>query len=730
MHVRCEGDDDRGVASILKRQRRNSLLLESGGDHNNTNNNSSIGARRALCFGDDAGAEDAVLVETTTNNTMIDDSSDTSWTKEQRAIFEYVATPGDLIHVNALAGCGKTTAIALLCNKIMQRDPRSRILYLVFGNRAKEEARNSNMFPKGGMMIETTHSFARRQFFGTAYFMNCIPIEDYDIDEITRALGLEHEVHSQVVDHGTTKRSKLAKTIARYIRKTLAKFEQSKDHCVNEKHVYWLATKPSATKRTAWRSSFTAPDYVEWAQRIFDSTRDKCIEIRDRNRRHGIPHDAYMKVAQLQGLSQNFDYIAIDEAQDLSSCQADLFWGSGNREGKAIYLFGDQWQMLYRFRGASDSFQRAAERSTKVFTLTGSFRFGKKIADAASCVLKLVEGQRLEGLCAEEDSIQGESSFQRGVVLCRSNNGMLSYLLHNAPTRWCFLEQKRRPPKVADWILSLEAFVWGEAETFRRSGEVFSDEDELKEFLDDSDDSELRKNFDLVRMLKKQETRISDFYAVIKESFRALQGTVKAFDGFILSTVHSAKGLEFDNVYIHSDFPFERILETEEILTRPRLIDEINMIYVAVTRCKKNLFLSGSAHQFLDSQHAFDILPSLSDSRLSNVSLESERSAWEGKWTRFDESHEPITAAAQIPWPVGSSSENPFSLDRNMTEEDQKSHVHKMLRRFHTDKFVPKYRTRMEKMDNDQLKLVHDNLKSFTSTAAEFLRFLRENESN
>ncbi len=133
------------------------------------------------------------------------------------------------------------------------------------------------------MMIETTHLFARRQYFGTACFMNCIPIEDYDIDEITGDLSLIYEVHSKVVDLDAAKRSKLAKTIARYIPKTLAKFQQSKDRCVNEEHVYWLATKPSATKRTAWRLSFTTQDYVEWAQRIFDSTRDKCIEIRDRN---------------------------------------------------------------------------------------------------------------------------------------------------------------------------------------------------------------------------------------------------------------------------------------------------------------------------------------------------------------------------------------------------------------------------------------------------------------
>jgi superfamily I DNA/RNA helicase len=156
-------------------------------------------------------------------------------------------------------------------------------------------------------------------------------------------LGLIYEVHFEVVNLDTAKCSKLTKTIARYIRKTLAKFQQSKDHHVNEERVYWLPKKPSATKCTARGSSFTARDYnVEWAQQIFDLTRDKCIKIQDQNQRHSIPHNAYLKVAQLNCLPQDFDYIAIDEAQDLSSCQADLFWGSGNRACKAIYLFGDQ----------------------------------------------------------------------------------------------------------------------------------------------------------------------------------------------------------------------------------------------------------------------------------------------------------------------------------------------------------------------------------------------------
>jgi superfamily I DNA/RNA helicase len=69
----------------------------------------------------------------------------------------------------------------------------------------------------------------------------------------------------------------------------------------------------------------------------------------------------------------------------------------------------------------------------------------------------------------------------------------------------------------------------------------------------------------------------------------------------VLSTVHGSKGLEFDAVYIHDDFGFEKLMEVKDFLANPRTTDELNMIYVAVTRAKKYLYLSESAREFLVS---------------------------------------------------------------------------------------------------------------------------------
>jgi superfamily I DNA/RNA helicase len=331
-------------------------------------------------------------------------------------------------------------------------------------------------------------------------------VDDYNLDEIIHHLSLEQQIRTRLQELKSSKRQHLSQTIARYIRRTIAKFQHSAVNQVQEKHVYWLATKPSVRKSAKWREKFSARFYVDAAQEIFDWTQNKCIRIRDHGEEHEIPHDAYLKVAQLDGLSfemDHFDYIAIDEAQDMTACQANLLWRrnlSPVATETIVYLVGDQWQQLYRFRGASRSFANAAEvASTKKFTLSGSFRFGKQIASIASAILKVVGGNALRGLSAERCLIRGQSDFKSGVVLCRSNNGMFSYLLHNNPARWCFLEESsgRKLPPVSATQLKLEALLWGEEKTMSHKGEVFSSEEDILEYLDDSDDFKFRKEFHL-----------------------------------------------------------------------------------------------------------------------------------------------------------------------------------------------------------------------------------------
>ncbi len=74
--------------------------------------------------------------------------------------------------------------------------------------------------------------------------------------------------------------------------------------------------------------------------------------------------------------------------------------------------------------------------------------------------------------------------------------------------------------------------------------------------------------------------------------------------GVVIATVHGAKGLEFDNVYIvgceEKIFPISRD-DSEDIEEERRLM------YVAITRAKKNLVLTSSSSRFLYGRREYSV---------------------------------------------------------------------------------------------------------------------------
>ena len=91
----------------------------------------------------------------------------------------------------------------------------------------------------------------------------------------------------------------------------------------------------------------------------------------------------------------------------------------------------------------------------------------------------------------------------------------------------------------------------------------------------------LEDKFECIRIFATKATTVTGILAEIK---RVFNGNEKG--EIMLSTVHKAKGLEADNVYI---------LATER-MPHPKASDmreELNICYVAITRAKKNLHYCG-----------------------------------------------------------------------------------------------------------------------------------------
>ena len=116
--------------------------------------------------------------------------------------------------------------------------------------------------------------------------------------------------------------------------------------------------------------------------------------------------------------------------------------------------------------------------------------------------------------------------------------------------------------------------------------------DELQEYADLSEDTEL---LTLIEIVNEHGKQLPFYMNKLKENHVTDQEKAKA--DMIFSTVHKCKGLEYDFVTLEDDFISEKKLirtkDKMDISTNDldKLTEEINLLYVAVTRSKGNLSL-------------------------------------------------------------------------------------------------------------------------------------------
>src|SRR5260370_35901148 len=104
---------------------------------------------------------------------------------------------------------------------------------------------------------------------------------------------------------------------------------------------------------------------------------------------------------------------------------------------------------------------------------------------------------------------------------------------------------------------------------------------ELEEYIENTADAQLRM---LVEMVKEYGKKIPGYIKKLKESH--LEHDDKGKADMIFSTVHRAKGMEYDEVTLADDFiTEEKIIDQmeEEGANTRRLIEEVNLLYVAIT---------------------------------------------------------------------------------------------------------------------------------------------------
>ena len=288
--------------------------------------------------------------------------------------------------------------------------------------------------------------------------------------------------------------------------------------------------------------------------------------------------------------------LVIDEAQDMGQDDYRLVEAlmQQNEEMRVIAV-GDDDQNIYAFRGSDSKYMQSLlnKNGTKLYEMTDNYRSSKKIVSCANRYVRRIPGRmkqtpihsvtdeegqvkQLESLLDGEINIDGNTAIltrtneetmqvafelaQRGLhaTVAQSMGG---FRFGNLAEVRYFLKQLGKKEDV-----SISKERWNEAK--RRTLETYSSSTCLsimQHFFTDFEVTHKTYYYsDLSEFIF--ESNIEDFIATDERSI-------------FVSTIHKAKGREFDTVYLLSPIP------------NGRDINDLRAYYVGLTRAKRNLIL-------------------------------------------------------------------------------------------------------------------------------------------
>jgi F-box protein, helicase, 18 len=471
------------------------------------------------------------------------------------------------IKINAVAGSGKTTTIIEYANT---RPASSKILYLAFNKSVKLEA--AKKFSDKGLnnvKVETAHSLAYRHIV----YKNDYKVrpQGYKTNEIAELLNLQgnEEKHTEYV-------------IANHINKFIAYFCNSNKQKVQDLNYIDTVIDPKAK---IFVSSFY--DYIVSQSRLLLSKMDKG-EIE-------ITHDFYLKKFQLSNPKLPYDYILFDEGQDASPAMLDVFF----KQKATKVIVGDIHQQIYGWRFAVNSLEKA---DFKTYHLSTSFRFSQDIANLAMEVLKYkkhINEHQIISITGKGNS----KEIKTKAVLARTNLGLLlkaiEYVTKKKKIKHIYFEGNINSYTYADEGASLYDVL----NLYNNKPHLIKDKlikamkdlNELGDYIEKTEDAQLAM---MVEIVKEYENKIPNIIKDIKE--KHVDNGDKEKAEMIFSTVHRCKGMEYDSIQLVNDFISEEKLEKlkedkkAEEINATKLNEEINLLYVAVTRTKNSIHIPES----------------------------------------------------------------------------------------------------------------------------------------
>ena len=494
-----------------------------------------------------------------------------AWSIQQNAIFSAVVDGDGNIIVRARAGTGKTTTILEAVKRYLAKYPGRKVIVCAFNH--KIAATLTALFKKNGVPAEarTLHSLGNAAL---RLYWPSVRTEDKD-HRGERKRQLTEAVCKQAVPDTIKALVSKLHTLGREVAPLAQSGADLLDlaerfECIPDEQWQAQGWTTDRVADFAYRAMVLAaevkPDWTDFADMIY-------LPIRN------------------GWLFGSADLVVVDEAQDMTPAQLIIARGNckGDRQGRGggetgrMVIVGDDRQAIYSFRGAdSGCLDRLKdELGAKEYGLTKTYRCGKVIvAEAATMVPDFEAGDAnpegaILGMTLDEMAAQalpGDFILSRkkaptvatAIKLLRA--GKRAHVAGSDIGK----DLSSLVERLAKSARSVPAFLgrltaWEEREVAR--AKTAKNPDPL---LD-----EIYDRREMIASLADGAKNVDEILDRIEYLFKD-DGLGEAGQ-ITVSTIHKAKGLEANRVFILTD-----TLRTGDI-------EEENLRYVAVTRAKQTL---------------------------------------------------------------------------------------------------------------------------------------------
>ena len=546
-------------------------------------------------------------------------------TQQQEVILHNFAVWKNM-KINALAWTWKTTLLKL----IVEQNPKKNFLVLVFNASVRKELKEK--FPRNATIF-TVHGLA----------FNCIK-NRLNINNM--AIITPNQLLTKII-----KKFKVSYISAKFLITVLKIYCDSDVVIIDNKSIWNLIKNDEILYAflNKHKKSMSFWNTARYVKSVFESMI-----------RWEIPftHDCYLKYFQLLVYQfqdeLNFDAVMLDEWQDTNAVSLDIF---KKLSGQKVIVW-DTHQWIYWWRWAINAMESVDYDS---YYITKSFRINDNNASQWDFILKNYK--------SEENTL--EAYFPNGCewngLTChifRTNASMIAYIYESIKV-WTLRSFRfvRNIDEIFSTALAIEKVQyyygsWDEKilnwlpDNILFIIDMCKKREDFVDFVENLDDRELIASISLLVFLEKRylcldkeekeeliEDKTGKTFWLIEYIYNKSKKLLNESSSTVLSTAHTVKWLEFENVYIERWFPniysdlcknflnntswtksvcktegFDRCAQ-ESVDSLERLfydkkkslsnntmrstIEEVNLIYVAITRAIKSLKIDSLAVESL-----------------------------------------------------------------------------------------------------------------------------------